>query len=956
MKNITQGLDLLSKRVTAPIERFRAEAAFAEKFARVSGREDWLPLIRQAVSHAEKADAGNAARRIEQAEDMLSPIGAAAKQHTIHLLGHAHIDMNWTWSTLETVTDCHDTFATALRLMEEYPDWVFAQSQVSVYKYIAEYYPELTEPIKERIREGRWEVTAACWTEIDDNLISGESYCRNLLYSKRWMREHYGVPFEDISIDWKADTFGHAWTLPGLMLEGGVTEFYHMRPGGQRWLARWQSPDGSEVLEFDDGKGCYVSPVTPAMADVMLDYLQETGLRDFLFVFGVGDHGGGPTRRHLDAALDMMTWPVFPTIRFSSSREYFDRIRASRDRIPVHRDEINFIFRGCYTSQSKVKRVNRAAENLIPEAEAVCALLGGTAGIAYPHSGFHRAWEHTMYNQFHDILAGSSEHAAMEDADCRFRETEALAGTARHRVLRNVAALLDTRSAFGDLPWDQKGVEAGFGEVRLPGRLSSHGGSSSVSDIFMVFNPTPRPVTGTVFTKLWNKALDPSRLTARDSGGSETPVQVTGSSQYVEHTGINAAFTAREVPPFGWKTYCIYEAEEPVTSSPEYHPNLFSFLPAAGSSTGVRQTGPFAMENDFVSIEIDPSTGGLTHYTDKKTGRDLVPPGKVLGYLEMACEVPHFMTGWFTAQEVTAEPVTGGRLVDDNDPAQSFDADVLSMVSSRRAPMRGPVIGSIRTIRAVGGSRVITEVILHADSGAVDFRIEARWRETGDGEKGVPVLKLVFPMGAEDSRAVYEIPNGCMERPRSREDVPALRWVDVGDDREGFTLLNDSKSGFSVYDGVLRAALIRSSYDPDPLPETGSHAMSFRLIPRGAFDPQAACSAAEEFCKPLSPVPAGMRSGPLACEHSEAKLLEGTVQIGAVKRAEEGDSIVIRLWETSGKDSRIRLWVNGAERWRFCNTLEEDTGAAADAPEGVISAVIPAFATRTIKVYRKGQG
>ncbi|MBP5273391.1 MAG: hypothetical protein ILO36_00435 [Abditibacteriota bacterium] len=796
-------------------------------------------------------------------------------------------------------------------------------------------------------------MTAACWTEIDDNLISGESYSRNLLYSKRWMRDNYGVPFGDICMDWKADTFGHAWTLPGLMREGGITDFYHMRPGGQHWLAQWESPDGSRVFEFDDGKGCYVAPVAPAMADTMLDYYKETGLLDFLYIFGVGDHGGGPTRRHLDAALDMMAWPVFPRIEFSSSRKYFAKIKESADRLPVHKNEINYIFRGCYTSQSKVKRINRFAESMIPEAETACALFGSAAGTAYPKKAFDTAWENTMYNQFHDILAGSSRHEAMEDADCMFRETEALAGTAKLKVLSAVAERLDTASVFGHLPWDEKGVEGGFGEVRLPGRTTSHGGRSSVSDIFMVYNPSPAARTETVHVKLWNKALDPSRLTAREPDGSETPVQVTGSSQYVEHTGINAAFTAKNVPPFGWKTYFIYEADKTRGSAPEYHPNLFSFLPGEGSGEGVRQTSPFAMENEYVKIEIDPATGGLKHYIDRETGRDFVPEGKVFGSLELAYEVPHFMTSWFTAQEYSRQTLSEGRLVDDNDPAQSFDADILSMVSSRRSPMRGPVTGSIRTIHTLNASKIITEFILNAGSKAVDIRVEARWRETGDGEKGVPVLKLAFPLGDQNSRVFYEIPNGYTERPPSPEDVPALRWADVCSGNEGFALINDSKSGFSFHEGVLKAALIRSSYDPDPLPEQGKHEMNFRLVPHGEFDPQANCDMADAFAKPLSPVAAGMHGGPLKTEHSAAELLEGSVQICAMKRAEDSGDLVVRLWETRGKNTVARLRIEGADSWRFCNTLEEDAGDPVPAVNGVIEAPVPAFATRSIKVCRK---
>lgn len=925
------------------LERFKAEVAFARNFATAypEYQSDWDKLIMAATDLVkDKFNAEGASvidKAVELAEAMLEPIGKAAKEHTIHCVGHAHIDMNWTWSEFETVAVCHDTFVTILKLMDEYPDFKFAQSQVSIYSYMDRYYPELAKPIKERIKEGRWEVTSGCWTEIDDNMISGESFARNILYSKRYMKEFYDLDYDKLTMDWKADSFGHAWTLPTIMKHGGISRFYHMRPGAQHWLAWWQAPDGSRVLEFDDGKGIYVAPITPNMADVMIDFYKEMKMKDFLFIFGVGDHGGGPTRKHLNWALELMTWKIFPTVKLSTNEDFFKAAETYGDLIPTHNDEINFIFRGCYASQSKVKKVNRFAENAIPETEAITALMGDIANVPYPRAELHKAWTNTMYNQFHDILAGSSEHAAMEDADCRYRETEAICGTVKMRVLNNIAKQINTKDTFGDIKWDDKGVAGGFGDVRLLGRVSNFSGSSSGADIFVVYNPTSEVRSEVVYTKVWNKAVPANKIAVRDDRGNITPAQLTGHSMFVEHTGINIAFLAKDIPAFGYRTFAVYESDKPIIgNNPFYHPCLFEFVAADNSGIenkfGINMASLFSMENDYLSVEVDPGSGAIKHLIDKETGFDYVPEGGLIGVLEEALEVPHIMTSWQHAQEVKSEKILkGGRLVDDNDPSNSFDADVLSMVVSNRVPMLGPVRGSIRTLHSIGNSKVILEVALDVDSKAVEINIEARWREMGSSEIGVPILKLGLPINASDCQATYEIPYGTIKRPSDNKDVPGLRWSDfTGENNSepvGFTLLNDSKNGFSANGNEMKVVLIRTSYDPDPLPEMGKHNIRFKLVPhKGALCINKAMSEAEIFNKPMGLTSTGLQNGSMPTNISFVQLTAGTVQISAIKKAEDSDDIVVRLYETEGQDTVAKLrfpyHIKGNTKIYFCDLME----------------------------------
>ena len=167
-----------------------------------------------------------------QAEEILAPLGQAAKEYTIYCVGHAHIDMNWMWSWPETVALTYDTLATMDKLMDEFPEFRFTQSQASVYALTRQYAPELFQRIKQRVAEGKWEIVASQWVEGDKNLASGEILCRHLLYTRRWFEKHMGIAADQVKIAWEPDTFGHCWTLPGILARGGVSRLLPPSPLG----------------------------------------------------------------------------------------------------------------------------------------------------------------------------------------------------------------------------------------------------------------------------------------------------------------------------------------------------------------------------------------------------------------------------------------------------------------------------------------------------------------------------------------------------------------------------------------------------------------------------------------------------------------------------------------------------------------------------------------------------
>ena len=408
------------------MRRFRSELEFASKFAELfpEKQAEWRKLILKAGNYVR--DTLNAAGAIDfenmvyDAEKIMAPIGKAAKQYTIHCCGHAHIDMNWMWPWQETISVSHDTFSTVDKLMDEFPEFHFSQSQASTYIGMEEYCPEVFERIKKRIKEGKWEPTASMWVEGDKNLASGEILCRHLLYTRRYFKERFGLPYDAIKIDWECDTFGHAHTLPAILNRGGVTRYYFHRTGPQQWLYWWQAPDGSKVLAFRDKLG-YNGQIDAWIGQWLVDYVKETGLKDWMYLYGVGDHGGGPTRRDLMRARQLNSWPIFPNVKLSTTDAYFSAVEKSPN-IPVVNGELNYVFEGCYTSQSNIKRANRVSENILPEIEAISLVAGATAGFPYPTDDIRRGWRHAMFNQFHDILPGSGIHATYEYAQGLFQD------------------------------------------------------------------------------------------------------------------------------------------------------------------------------------------------------------------------------------------------------------------------------------------------------------------------------------------------------------------------------------------------------------------------------------------------------------------------------------------------------------------------------------------------------
>lgn len=926
----------------AILERFRIETDFAAGLAKALGKDDWKELIVKAIEHVDKCmttHSFDCANVIAQAEEMLAPIGKVAKTYTIHTCGHAHIDMNWMWNWPETVNVTHDTFMTMDKLMDDFPEFRFSQSQASTYFAMEQYCPEIFEMIKKRVKEGKWEITASTWVEGDKNITSGESLCRHLLYTRKYMKEKFGLEPEDVKIDWSPDTFGHAHTIPSILARGGVNRYYLHRTAPHKWLFKWRSPDGSEIYTFKDrDKYVYNGPIDPAdMAAMLVNFTTETGLKDYLYVYGVGDHGGGPTRRDLRKFREISQWPIFPTVKASSTRAFFDAVEKSGADLPVVDEDLNFTFEGCYTSQSNIKRATRVSEIILPEAETMALIAENAAGMDYPFDTLFTAWRHTLFNHFHDILPGSGVHATYEYSQGLFQEIQAAASTIRTRALRKLGSRIDTSfaapaadSTFGASLGD--GLGAGAGDPSVPGGITGWNAGAMSAEPVLIYNQKPWARSETVFAKIWNKPIADDRVVVKDASGAAIRGQVVGRGHYWAHEFTTIAFKA-DVPALGYKVYAI---DSDLDAPAGGDARIDRVFPDGTESmiTEINDSG--VMENEYLRVEMDFPSGAIKHLIDKETGYDFVPEGKLMGVIEAYDEIHRGMSSWAIGQIGKVEALTqGGKL---------------------HIAQHGPNRVAFRSERKFRQSTIAIEIGLNSGSRQVDFKLNMRWVEIGTPETGVPMLRAAFPVNIKNGVPRYEIPFGSQTREQSLQEIPALKWVDLSDDKRGATLVNDSKYGHSCVDDTLRLTLIRSSYDPDPLPEVADHEIRFAITPHnGACDISAATRLGEQFNSPMAIASIGVQKGDLPAEKSYVEVLTPGVFCSTVKKSEDGSGVVIRLFEMEGKDTTAQVKISELAKPGSAavetDVLERPVAQNSASMAGdVVSVSLPAYGQATVKI------
>ncbi|MBI4810162.1 MAG: alpha-mannosidase, partial [Ignavibacteriales bacterium] len=385
---------------------------------------------------------------LDKVRPQLKPVGDFAKRYTLFFDANAHIDAAWLWRERETIEVCKNTFTSVLNMMDSRPDFTYTQSSAAYYDWMEQLYPDVFKRMIPRVKDGRWEIIGGMWIEPDCNLPSGEAWMRHLLYAKRYFKEKFGV---DVKIGWNPDSFGYNWNMPQFYINAGIDAFITQKIGWNETnvfphrVFWWESPDGSRVLSYFPFD--YVNTVDDPyrLVDWVRQFDANTGFTKMMILFGVGDHGGGPSDDMIDRIEHLKTLDIYPSIEYGTTTQYLDWLKTQNlSTIPVWKDELYLEYhQGTYTTQAKGKEWNHKSEVLLTNAEkfsSLSAMFGGR----YNNADIEEAWKHVLFNQFHDILPGSSIREVYVDAPERYKQSDEIGSFELKKSLTHLSKLVNT--------------------------------------------------------------------------------------------------------------------------------------------------------------------------------------------------------------------------------------------------------------------------------------------------------------------------------------------------------------------------------------------------------------------------------------------------------------------------------------------------------------------------------
>jgi alpha-mannosidase len=853
-------------------------------------------------SPLERGDQAGFDASLKAAHAKLEVLKPWLQQFTIRAVGNSHIDMAWLWPWTETVEVVRNTFRSVLDLMREYPDFKFTMSSARTFEWMQEKYPDLFKEIQQRVKEGRWEIIGGMWVEPDLNMPDGESLVRQILVGKRYFQKNFGV---DVKIGWNPDSFGYNYQLPQIYKKSGMDYFVTQKllwahefttfPYKLFW---WQAPDGSRLLTYfprdyaggidADQLGRDLSVWMPSIYGPQL-----TDSPEMMHLYGVGDHGGGPTRVMLDHA-DQLRAPdtVFAKLEFSFASEFFTDLekKLASMQVPTWDGELYFQYhRGVFTTQAETKRRIRRAEEVLLNAEKFSS-LASLHGRAYPQEGMEQYWKNLLFDHFHDIMPGSGIAVNYLDAKRNLENVDRFAKDVALGSLREIAAHVNTQGEgvpimiFNSLSWPRTEVTEVEAQLPAPAKQVE------------VVDSNGKPAESQLLS------LDPKTHRAR-------------------------LLLLSNTPSLGYKTYLVRAA----ASAPAIH----SVLKASADT----------LENKFIRVKVDPQSGCMTSLFDKRSGTESLAPA------ETDTGGPKNATCGNLLQTFVDKPKQWDAWnIDADFEKQHWDLDKADEV---RLIESGPLRAVIQVKNHFQNSTFVRDIILYAGAPRVDVKMQAEWHEKHVLLKvAFPVsahsdkAAYEIPFGSVERPTTRNTP-----AEQAQFEVPAQRWADISDAKHGFSLLNDCKYGYDAKGNVLRLSLLRSPEWPDPHADEGHHEFTYALYPHGGgWKDALTIRRGYELNYKLISMPVGKHEGALAPEHSFVQARSENIIVTALKKAEDEDALVLRFYEWAGNAGEVQLQMPpGAQSAAETDLMEKPIGSLPVQNDGVTVHTKP-YEIKTIKV------
>lgn len=806
---------------------------------------------------------------IEKAEQILKEAFYSEEREcpTVSAIGHTHIDIAWLWTVEQTREKVLRSFSTVLRLMEQYPDYKFMSSQPILYQFVKEQEPEMYEKIKERIREGRWEVDGAMWLEADCNLTGGESLVRQIIKGHRFFLEEFGKESKSL---WLPDVFGYSAALPQILKKSGIPYFMTTKIAWNQYdqlpndTFIWKGIDGSEVFAFmptttdyDKDQGLnisfsdtrntttYTGIVNPNMALGTFKRFQNRDLtEDTLMLFGFGDGGGGPTKEMLESA-ERLKYGIsgIPKIRQEFEQDYFDRtyekIHDLPD-MPTWDGELYFEYhRGTLTSMARNKRSNRKNEILYTQMETA-SCMAGIEKDEQLQNVLDKGWDILLINQFHDIVPGSSIKPVYEQTDKEYHEIEKAGKEELNRVVS---------AAVGRLSMEKEGVVV----------MNTQGYERD--DLVVLDDGTEIP-----------------RFV--DEDGRNVPAQKTADGRYLLYVS--------HIPPLGYKK--LYETEELLEES-----------------TG--KEWDYTFENPFIKVCFNEKME-ITSLYEKEAEKELIQEGRCGNVLRTYEDRPMQWDNWDIDVFYQRKP---------------YEAD---WYSPARVIENGEVRMVVEFECGFLDSTVTQQVCLYHQIPRIDFRTKADWKTHHVILKThfpVDVNTTRASYEIQFGNVERETTNNY-SWDTAKFEACGHKWADLSENSSGISLLNDCKYGYGIKKGDMSLTLIKSGTYPNEDADIGEHEFTYSIYPHaGRWQEAKTVEMAYNLNVPMLAKRTGRQEGCGGEYESFLKCSQESCFVEVIKKAEDGNGVIVRMYEN--KNNRVRAQIQTAYPIAHvyeCNLLEEN--------------------------------
>lgn len=703
----------------------------------------------------------------KKAREILKPALTAANGNTaptFYAVGNSHLDLAWLWPMAETRRKTERTFAAQLRLIEEYPEYKYIQSQPAAYEMCREYYPDLFEKIQEAVKEGQWIADGAMWVEPDTNMAGGEALIRQLLYGKRYYKEYFDVDSQTL---WLPDTFGYSAALPQILkgcdVKYLVTQkiFWSYNEGEQfpYHYFNWEGMDGTRIVSFLPTSYTYdTDPVT--INNTWKNRTQTRDLEAFLLPYGYGDGGGGPTRDHVEYALRQMDLEGGARVKMAGPTEFFEDMEALGGPKHTYVGELYFsAHRGTYTSQAMVKKNNRRCELALREAEMWSA-LAVEKGVVYPKEELEELWKKLLLLQFHDILPGSSIGKVYEEAKPVYEETLTRCGKLIERAQRALAKEGNGVCVFNSLGFERRAL------ISLPEGFEN--GAMTADGYVISTEKSEKGMQALVTIPAYGV------VTILPVGGDGNDKEIGNGNRDRSRSGKSVELN----------------------------------LADAAAVRILEKADGYSLENDQVKAFIN-ARGEISSFVLKSTGREFAEGA--MNHLQMYKDVARLFDAW---------DIDSNYIKQETEGARDVSVEVLCEKGLKAALRVTGKIGHSSYEQVVSLTAESRRVEI---SMTIDWKEQHRLLKTAFpvsvyAEEGINEIQFGYVKRPTHRSKAYD---------KDRFEVCNHRYSALCDGAHGAAVLNDSKYGISMNGNRLELSLLKAACSPEMRADNGVHQFTY---------------------------------------------------------------------------------------------------------------------------------